>query len=93
MPGLLRFQSAQIPGNSVVSRTFSSPKQLHGQTLQADAQPAVGRHAVFESASDNDSMPSVSHAPFLHLFQQLVIIMDPLAAGGDLQPLKQQVKA
>ena len=67
-------------------------EQLHGQTLQTDAQTAVRRSTVFVQQQEGLKQGRI-HAAVLELLELRLVVVDALTAGGDFQTAEQQVKA
>ena len=88
---LLRLQTVHIAREHGCLADVVQAEQLHGQTLEADAQTAVRRHAVLVQHGEGLEQLGV-HLACCELVHLLLIIVDTLAAGGDLQTAEQQVE-
>ena len=81
---LLRLESVHITREHGCLADVVQAEQLHGQTLEADAQTAVRRHTVLVQHGEGLEQLGV-HLACCKLVHLLLIIVDTLAAGGDLQ--------
>ncbi len=80
----LRAPSGADPGEEAGIADVVQPAELGGEPLQADAQSAVGGHAVPVDHQVAGKLLGM-HAPVQHFSDLLVVVVDALAAGGDLQ--------
>ena len=87
----LRLESIHITREHRSLADVVQPQQLHGQSLQTNAQTAVRRHTVLVQHGEGLKQLGV-HLAGRQLVHLLLIIVDTLTAGGDLQAAEQQVE-
>ena len=89
---ILRCHPMNIPGKQCGTPHILKSQQSCGKALQSKSQTSMRRHAV--PVHHQIFLKELQrHSSALHLLYLLLIIMNTLSSGGNLQPPKQQVKA